>query len=107
MKMDKQRWQQIESIYHAALEREPDERAVFLADACAGDSDLRREVEELLRHDGAAVPLFEFRDGTVGAITAPYAVTADGQRFLINTVVETEPNAPLTVVVNWAAELKK
>jgi len=34
-------------------------------------------------------------------------VTGDGQRFLINTVVETEPNAPLTVVVNWAAGVKK
>src|SRR5262245_29870696 len=54
MKMDKQRWQQIETLYHGALERTPDERAAFLADACADDSDLSREVEELLRHDGTA-----------------------------------------------------
>src|SRR5262245_35686056 len=52
-KMDKQRWQQIETLYHAALERPPDERAAFLAEACADDSGLLREVEELLRHDGA------------------------------------------------------
>src|SRR5262252_7519932 len=51
MKMDKQRWQQIETLYHAALERPPDERAAFLADACADDSGLLREVEELLRYD--------------------------------------------------------
>jgi hypothetical protein len=38
---------------------------------------------------------------------SPYAVTRDGQRFLINAVVDTEPNAPLRVVVNWAAEIKK
>jgi serine/threonine protein kinase/Tol biopolymer transport system component len=55
---------------------------------------------------GAPVSLFEFRAGTVQNF-APYAVTADGQRFLINAVVETEPNAPLTVVVNWAAGVKK
>jgi len=55
---------------------------------------------------GAAVPLFEFRGGANGG-NAPYAVTADGQRFLINAVEETEPNAPLTVVVNWAAGVKK
>jgi hypothetical protein len=55
---------------------------------------------------GAAVALFEFRGGTIG-VNAPYVVTADGQHFLINAVVETEPNAPLTVVVNWAAEAKK
>jgi eukaryotic-like serine/threonine-protein kinase len=56
---------------------------------------------------GAAVPLFEFRGGTVWDFFAPYAVTADGQRFLINAVVDTEPNAPLTVVVNWAADLRR
>jgi serine/threonine protein kinase/Tol biopolymer transport system component len=54
----------------------------------------------------APISLFEFRAGTIPG-SAPYAVTADGQRFLINTVVETEPNAPLTVVVNWAAGVKK
>ena len=54
----------------------------------------------------AAVALFEFRGGT-GEPSARYAVTADGQRFLINAVVETEPNAPLTVWVNWTAGVKK
>jgi eukaryotic-like serine/threonine-protein kinase len=53
------------------------------------------------------VSLFEFRAGTIVSTFAPYAVTADGQRFLINTVVETEPNAPLTVVVNWPAGVKR
>ncbi|HEV2666425.1 MAG TPA: hypothetical protein VG324_16020, partial [Blastocatellia bacterium] len=52
--MDNQRWQQIETLYHAALERPPDERAAFLTDACADDSGLLCEVEELLRHDGTA-----------------------------------------------------
>ncbi len=52
--MERNRWQRTEELYHAALERAPDERAAFLAEACADDSDLRREVEELLRYDGAA-----------------------------------------------------
>src|SRR5262245_28302114 len=54
MKMDEQRWSKIESIYHAALDREPLARAAFLEEACAGDESLRREVEELLGYDGAA-----------------------------------------------------
>src|SRR5215468_12593114 len=54
MKMNNQRWQQIETLYHAALEHEPGAREAFLAQACADDSDLRREVEELLRYDGAS-----------------------------------------------------
>jgi Tol biopolymer transport system component len=56
-----------------------------------------------------AVPLFAFRAGTTPNVSGapPYAVTGDGKRFLINTVVVAEPQAPLTVVVNLAAELKK
>ncbi len=56
---------------------------------------------------GAAVPLFEFHAGTSNVPFAPYAVTADGQRFLINAAVDTEPNAPLTVVVSWTAGVKR
>ena len=52
--MDEQRWRQVETVYHAALEREPGARDAFLAQACVGDEELRREVEELLRYDGAA-----------------------------------------------------
>ena len=54
MKMDRQRWRQVEAFYHAALEHEPSAREAFLAQACAGDEELRREVEELLRFDGTA-----------------------------------------------------
>ncbi len=57
--MEPNRWQQIEELYHAALERAPDERAAFLAETCADDSGLRREVEELLRYDGAATSFIE------------------------------------------------
>src|SRR5262245_41775404 len=53
---------------------------------------------------GAAVSLFAFIIGTRLDPFAPYAVTGDGQRFLINEMVVTAPNAPLTVVVNWATE---
>ncbi len=48
--MSPERWRQIEELYHSALERAPDQRAAFLAQACGGDDDLRREVEALLRH---------------------------------------------------------
>jgi len=54
MTLDKQRWLQVETLYHAALEHEPDARDAFLAQACAGDEELRREVEELLRYDDSA-----------------------------------------------------
>lgn len=52
-------------------------------------------------------PLLEFRAGNSNAYFAPYAVTGDGQRFLLNAIVVTEIAGPLTVVVNWTADLKR
>src|SRR5262249_41539788 len=49
--MEPDRWEQIELLYHAALEREPEARECFLDEACAGDEDLRREVAGLLACD--------------------------------------------------------
>src|ERR1700722_15032851 len=49
--MTPERWQQIEVLYHAALEREPESRGAFLTGACH-DDELRAAVEVLLRQDG-------------------------------------------------------
>ena len=46
--MKPERWQQIESIFQQALACHSSNRASFLAEACSGDSELRREVESLL-----------------------------------------------------------
>ena len=46
--MDPQRWVKIESLYHAALARDPAGREDYLAAACAQEPELRREVESLL-----------------------------------------------------------
>ena len=46
--MDPARWRRIEELYHAALEQPSGERAAFLVARCAGDEDLRREVDSLL-----------------------------------------------------------
>lgn len=43
-----ERHRRIEAIYNAALERDTSAQAAFLIEACAGDNDLRREVESLL-----------------------------------------------------------
>ncbi|MBZ5554186.1 MAG: protein kinase [Acidobacteriia bacterium] len=46
--MDTARWKQIDEVFEAALEREPHERPTFLNQACAGDEELRTQVESLL-----------------------------------------------------------
>jgi Tol biopolymer transport system component len=54
---------------------------------------------------GIPRPLFQTRL-TPSAITDQYAVTADGQRFLVLTPVGDASETPITVVFNWTAALK-
>ncbi len=50
--MTPQRWQQIKTLFNAALELPPAERAAWLHTECGSDLELREDVESLLRtHD--------------------------------------------------------
>jgi hypothetical protein len=51
---------------------------------------------------GAPRPLFQLPPGVLG-----FEVTADGERFLIDTPVALSAPAPFTVVLNWQTILKK
>jgi eukaryotic-like serine/threonine-protein kinase len=53
---------------------------------------------------GALRPLFETNPAWQGR---DFDVTADGQRFLVNNLVEERGSLPLTLVVNWTADLKR
>ena len=57
--MKSERWQQVNQLYHSTLEKEVDQRADFLAEACAGDEALRREVESLLSYEDQAENFIE------------------------------------------------
>ena len=46
--MTPERYRQIRQVFEAAAERAPNARAAFLAEACQGDTDLGREVAQLL-----------------------------------------------------------
>jgi serine/threonine protein kinase/Tol biopolymer transport system component len=54
---------------------------------------------------GTVKPLFETY--LVAGSRYAYDVSADGQRFLINTILEQTTSGPITVVLNWTAGLKK
>ena len=52
--MTPERWRQVEEIFQAALDLLPEERARYVSQVCATDTDLRRNVEVLLsQHDSA------------------------------------------------------
>ena len=48
------RWRQVEELFDSAVGLEPARRAPFLGAACAGDEELRREVESMLAWDERA-----------------------------------------------------
>jgi eukaryotic-like serine/threonine-protein kinase len=83
--MTPSRWQVIERVYHAALERSPATREAFLMEVCKNDSELRSEVESLLAHDSSKTgkldqPPWVGLDGLT-ASEAPVTVMNPGTRL--------------------------
>ncbi len=86
--MTPERWKQIDQLFHAALQRERSQRAAFIAESCAGDEALQKEIEDLLASheqsesfietpaaDVAAELLAEGRAGlSVGQSIGPYKI---------------------------------
>ncbi|HYL11263.1 MAG TPA: protein kinase [Candidatus Acidoferrales bacterium] len=52
-------WSRVEQVFHLALEVEESQRAAFLEQTCAGDGELRSEVEALLAADKKAEAFLE------------------------------------------------
>src|SRR4030095_3549807 len=57
--MTPERGQQVENIFQAALDRNPEERARFVSEACAHDDSLKRDVEILLKQHESAGDLLD------------------------------------------------
>ncbi len=78
--IDKQRWARVEAIYHAALEHEPEKRAAFVSNECAGDRELESEVGSLLKFDGRADAFMQTSALNVAAKTlAASQVTSENE----------------------------
>ena len=83
--MDPTRWGRIKEVFEGALERDPAERHLFLADTCAEDDDLRAQVMHLLVQHEAAGNFLEAPFLALGTV----AITADRDRavFLPGQIV--------------------
>src|SRR5688572_33142733 len=57
--MKPERWQKIEQVFDAALQRTPEDRASFLQQICAGDEALYSDVKSLLASYGNDDSFFE------------------------------------------------
>jgi len=77
------RWELVSELYRGALERDEAQRKAYLEGACAGDEELKREVESLLAQEDKAEsflekPAFELaaREAAAGAGEFPSSPTA-------------------------------
>lgn len=56
---------------------------------------------------GNPVPLFRVRVKASASDIPVFDASADGQRFVVNSLLEEEGRAPLTAVLNWTQALKR
>ena len=75
-----ERWQQIERLYHSALERDSNQRRAYLQQACAGDDVLREEVESLLAQGRTRDRLLDH--SALGEVAAEIVAKQDGRSLL-------------------------
>ena len=52
-------------------------------------------------------PHAQFKTATVGGPGGPYAVSADGKKFVVNAVLPQSITEPLTLITNWLPDLKQ
>jgi len=55
----------------------------------------------------AGIPKLLFEPRLKPILERQFDVSSDGQRFLVNLALQEEASAPVTLVLNWTAELKK
>jgi len=72
------RWRQIESLFYEALELQPELRPAFLDKKCAGDAELRKEIETLL---ASAEQPMDFLNQPV--VEAAHRMMADDRREMM------------------------
>ena len=88
--MKRERWGKIESIFHKALDAEESRRAAVLEESCAGDEDLRREVESLLAHHSESASFIEtpaFADADASPLRPPSSRSLNPKSGLAETVI--------------------
>ena len=83
--MTAERWQRLERLYHAALERDSDQRLAFLREECGDDADLLEEVRSLLA-----------REWTADGVPEGSAAAANGSRSIVCQESQTAPAVSAT-----------
>lgn len=86
--MNPERWQQVRAVLDRALAASPEERSVVLGSGCSGDSELRAEVESLLRSNDDAGSVFLKKPAFELQTPGPAENTRAGDRVGVYRVIE-------------------
>src|SRR5438105_2749180 len=86
--MTPERYQQIDQIFQAALELNPEQLPAFLDEACSGDETLRKEVESLITSERGGLsfidqPAFDIAAGLLASDEPEMAVGERVDRYEI------------------------
>jgi serine/threonine protein kinase len=84
--ISKDRWEKVETIYHAALARDPETRDSFVLHACGDDLELRSEVESLLKFDDASDKFIETPAIELEAKAIADDENAHAEQFLLKEI---------------------
>src|SRR5262245_22777667 len=68
--MNVDRWQEVQRVFHAALDRPDDERTAFIQNACANDPELHAEVESMLAAEQGGSDFCGSGQDALGALAA-------------------------------------
>ena len=80
-----------------------DGKEIFYLSPCS--QMMAAEVDQKSGSIEVGTPQVLFRSVVATSPFAPYDVTPDGKKFILNTL--SEENTPLTLMVNWTASLRK
>jgi len=113
--MSPERWRQIEDLFDRLQMQSADERARILETACAGDSDLRREMERLLAEDKPGSRLLDHpawrmnppegetvTEVSLGAMLGPYRIESllgEGGMGRVYKALDTRLDRPVAVKI--------
>jgi len=81
--MNSERWQRVRDVFEQVMDRPPEDRARFVAEACGDDAVLRAEVESLLQHDSRVGDDFLRPPDLLGAVLTSALAPTEGPDPLV------------------------